>query len=95
MKATIHREVNGYIVYTTVSKTKIGKYFVLITTDFKVKKERINNKQIGVGLGIKDFVVIFNEEKHHLSIKEDGKFKFLHRKLSKKIKEMKTKVKLN
>lgn len=86
IKTIIHREVKGNIRYATISKTKTGKYFVSITTDFEVIKERINNNQIGIDLGIKDFVVISNGEKHNLPIKEDSKLKFLHRQLSKKVK---------
>jgi putative transposase len=86
IKTIIHREVKGNIRYATISKTKTGKYFVSITTDFEVIKERISNNQIGIDLGIKDFVVISNGEKHNLLIKEDSKLKFLHRQLSKKVK---------
>lgn len=86
IKTIIHREVKGNIRYATISKTKTGKYFVSITTDFEVIKERISNNQIGIDLGIKDFVVISNGEKHNLPIKEDSKLKFLHRQLSKKVK---------
>jgi len=93
IKTNIHREVKGNIRYATVSKTKTEKYFVSITTDFEVEKERISNNQIGIDLGIKDFVVISNGEKHNLQIKEDSKLKFLHRQLSKKVKGNKNKGK--
>ena len=86
IKTIIHREIKGNIRYATISKTKTGKYFVSITTDFEVEKKRISNNQIGIDLGIKDFVVISNGEKHNLPIKEDSKLKFLHRQLSKKVK---------
>lgn len=95
IKTTIHREVGGDIRYATISKTKTGKYFVSITTDFEVKKERISDNQIGIDLGIKDFVVISNGEKHNLLIKEDSRLKFLHKRLSKKAKgSNKSKVRL-
>jgi putative transposase len=93
IKTIIHREVKGNIRYATILKTKTGKYFVSITTDFEVKKERTGNNQIGIDLGIKDFVVISNGEKYNLPIKEDSKLKFLHRQLSKKVKESKNKEK--
>lgn len=94
IKTTVHREIKGNIRYATISKTKTGKYFVSITTDFDVKKERINNNQIGLDLGIKDFVVTSNGEKHNPPTKEDNKLKFLHRQLSKKIKGSKNKDKI-
>lgn len=93
IKTIIHREVKGNIRYATISKTKTEKYFVSITTDFEVKKKRVSNNEIGIDLGIKDFVVISNGEKHNLPIKEDNKLRFLHRQLSKKIKGSKNKVK--
>jgi len=93
IKTIIHREVKGNIRYATISKTKTEKYFVSITTDFEVKKKRVSNNQIGIDLGIKDFVVISNGEKHNSPIKEDNKLKFLHRQLSKKVKGSKNKGK--
>lgn len=93
IKTTIHREVKGDIRFATIFKTKTGKYFVSITTGLEVKKKRISNNKIGIDLGIKDFVVISNGEKHNLPIKEDSKLKFLHRQLSKKIKGSKNKDK--
>lgn len=93
IKTIIHREVEGNIRYATISKTKTGKYFVSITTDFEVKKERTNNNQIGIDVGIKDFAVISNGEKYNLPIKEDSKLKFLHRQLSKKVKGSKNRNK--
>jgi len=93
IKTIIHREIKGNIRYATISKTKTEKYFVSITTDFEVKKKRVSDNQIGIDLGIKDFVVISNGEKHNLPIKEDSKLKFLHRQLSKKIKGSKNKGK--
>ena len=88
-------KLGGDIRYATISKTKTGKYFVSITTDFEVKKERISDNQIGIDLGIKDFVVISNGEKHNLLIKEDSRLKFLHKRLSKKAKgSNKSKVRL-
>ena len=86
IKAIIHREVKGNIKYATISKTKTGKYFVSIITDFEVVKERTSANQIGIDLGIKDFVVTSNGERYNLPIKEDSKLRFLHRQLSKKVK---------
>lgn len=85
IKTIVHREIEGRIKYATVSKTKTGKYFVSITTDFEVKKKRISDNQIGIDLGIKDFTVLSNGEKHSLKIKE-GNIRFLHKQVSKKMK---------
>lgn len=83
IKTIVHREIEGKIRYATISKTKTSKYFVSITTDFEVKKKRTSNNQIGIDLGIKDFAVLSNGEKHSLKIKE-GNIKFLHKQVSKK-----------
>lgn len=93
IKTIIHREIKGNIRYATISKTKTGKYFVSITTDFEVNKERTNNNQIGIDLGIKDFVIISNGEKYSLPIKEEKKLKFLHKQLSKKTKGSNNRIK--
>ena len=85
IKTIVHREIEGRIKYATVSKTKTGKYFVSITTDLEVKKKRISDNQIGIDLGIKDFTVLSNGEKHSLKIKE-GNIRFLHKQVSKKMK---------
>ena len=54
-------------------------------TKYEVKKERISNNNIGIDLGIKDFAVLSNGEKHNLELKRnDSKIKFLHKQLSKK-----------
>lgn len=83
IKTIIHRKVEGEIRYATVSRTKTGKYFVSITTDFEVKKKRTSNNQIGIDLGIKDFAVVSSGEKYNLKIKERN-IRFLHKQVSKK-----------
>jgi len=83
IKTVVHREVMGNIKFATISKTKTDKYFVSITTDYEVKKKRINDNNIGIDLGIKDFAVCSNGEKYSLKIDEKN-IKFLHKQVSKK-----------
>ena len=83
IKTIAHRKVEGNIKFATISKTKTGKYFVSITTDFKVKKKRISDNQVGIDLGIKDFAVLSNGNKYSLKI-DEGNIKFLHKQISKK-----------
>ena len=83
IKTIIHRKIKGNIRYATISKTRTGKYFVSITTDFEIKKKRTLSNQIGIDLGIKDFAVLSNGKKYSLKIKE-GNIKFLHKQVSKK-----------
>lgn len=83
IKTIVHRKVEGNIRYATISKTKTGKYFVSIATDFEVKKKRISDNQIGIDLGIKDFAILSDGKKYSLKIKE-GNIKFLYKQVSKK-----------
>jgi len=85
IRTVVHRQMEGNIKYATIIKTKTGKYFVSITTDFEVKKKRISDNQIGIDLGIKDFAVLSNGKKHSLKIKETN-IRFLHKRVSKKMK---------
>jgi len=83
IKTIIHREILGNIKFATVSKTKTGKYFVSITTDYEVKKKRISDNNVGIDLGIKDFAVCSDGKKYNLKINEKN-IKFLHKQISKK-----------
>lgn len=76
----------------TLSKTKSGKYFLSILVELP-QEEMIKfghtNKQVGVDLGVKDFVITSDgevfENKHFL-IKEEMKLKRLQKQLSNKVK---------
>ena len=83
IKTISHREILGNIKFATISKTKTGKYFVSITTDYEVKNKRVSNDSVGIDLGIKDFAVCSNGNKYNLKIDERN-IKFLHKQVSKK-----------
>ena len=85
IKVNIHREIEGNIRFATISKTRTGKYYISITTDFDAKKKRISDNQVGIDLGIKDFVTLSTGEKFKLEVKE-GNLKYLHKQVSKKVK---------
>jgi len=91
-----HREI-GEINFITISKTPTGKYFVSITSDVgEIQKLHVNDKSIGVDLGIKDFAVCSNGEKfdnpkHYHKL--ENKLKFKQRQLSKKKKESNNRLK--
>ena len=76
----------------TLSKSKSGNYFLSILVemeDTELKKFEHTNKQVGIDLGVKDFVItsygdVF-ENKHFLK-KEEKKLKRLQRQLSRKVK---------
>lgn len=92
IKIIAHREVKGKIKYATISKTKTDKYFVSITTDFEETRKRKSNKEVGIDLGIKDFITLSNGEKHKLNVNE-GNIKFLCKQASKKKKGSKNRKK--
>ena len=80
------------IKIATLSKSKSGKYFLSILVemeDYELKKFEHTDKQVGIDLGVKDFVITSDgevfENKHFLK-KEENKMKRLQRQLSRKVK---------
>ena len=76
----------------TLSKTKSGKYFLSINVemeDTELKRFEHTDKQVGIDLGVKDFVITSDgeafENKHFLK-KVENKMKRLQRQLSRKVK---------
>ena len=74
----------------TLSKSKSGNYFLSILVemeDTELKRFEHTDKQVGIDLGVKDFVITSDgdvfENKHFLK-KEEKKMKRLQRQLSKK-----------
>lgn len=94
IKVVVHRKIKGNVKYATISKTKTNKYFVSVTTDFEEIRKRTSDEQIGIDLGIKDFVVTSKGEKYNLVIRDEKKLKYLRRQLSKKNKGSKNKNKV-
>ena len=80
------------IMRATLSKSKSGNYFLSINVemeDSELKKFEHTDKQVGIDLGIKDFVITSDgevfENKHFLK-KEEKKIVRLSRQLSRKVK---------
>lgn len=63
IKVKLHREVNGKIGKMNIAKTPTGKYYVSIFTEQEVKELPKTNKQVGIDLGLKDFVITSNNKK--------------------------------
>ena len=86
------KEFKDCIKNATLSKSKSGNFFLSILMDiteseyFKFKK---TNKQVGIDLGVKDFVITSDcevfENKHFFK-KEETKIKRLQKQLSRKVK---------
>lgn len=51
------REIKGKIGKMSISKTPTGKYYVSIFTEQSIEQLPKTNKQVGIDLGIKDFVI--------------------------------------
>lgn len=76
----------------TLSKTKSGNYFLSILIDIpqdEIVKFNMTNKQIGIDLGIKDFVITSDGEVFENKCffkKQENKIKKLQKQLSRKVK---------
>ena len=86
------QKYNKNIRSATLSKSKSGNYFLSILVemeDTELNKFEHTNKQVGIDLGVKDFVITSDgdvfENKHFLK-KEEKKMKRLQRQLSRKVK---------
>ena len=84
------QKYNKNIRSATLSKSKSGNYFLSILVemeDDELKRFEHTNKQVGIDLGVKDFVITSDgevfENKHFLK-KEEKQLKKLQRQLSKK-----------
>ena len=86
------QKYNKNIRSATLSKTKSGNYFLSILVemeDTELKKFEHTDKQVGIDLGVKNFVITSDgyvfENKHFLK-KEEKKLNRLQRQLSRKVK---------
>ena len=76
----------------TLMKTKSGKYFLSILFEMdedEYQKFKHTNKNVGIDLGVKDFVITSDGEvfkNKHFFKKSEKKIKRLHKQLSKKMK---------
>ena len=86
------QKYNKNIRSATLSKTKSGNFFLSILIemeDTELKKFEHTNEQVGIDLGVKDFVITSDgeifENKHSLK-KKEKQIKKLQRQLSRKVK---------
>ena len=57
IKINIHREIEGRILFVTISKTRTDKYFAAITCEVEHKPLSKSDKAVGIDLGIKNLAV--------------------------------------
>ena len=63
IKAKIHTYIDGTIKRATFKQTKTGKFFITITCNVEIPKKDTNENQVGIDLGIKDFITTSDGEK--------------------------------
>lgn len=86
------QKYNKNIRSATLSKTKSGNFFLSILIemeDTELKKFKHTNEQVGIDLGVKDFVITSDGEvfeNKHFFKKNEKQLKKLQRQLSKKVK---------
>ena len=71
----------------TVSKNPAGQYFVSIAVEENVNSLPKTGREVGLDLGIKDFVTLSDGTKHNFNFRENqAKLKLEQKRLSKKVK---------
>lgn len=86
------QKYNKNIRSATLSKTKSGNFFLSILIemeDTELNKFKHTNEQVGIDLGVKDFIITSDGEvfeNKHFFKKEEKQIKKLQRQLSKKVK---------
>ena len=63
IKVKLHREVKGEIGKMSITKTPTGKYYVSIFTKQQIEDLQKTNEQVGIDLGLKDFVITSDNKK--------------------------------
>ena len=63
IKINLHRDVVGKVGKMSITKTPTGKYYVSIFTEHIIEELPKTNKQVGIDLGIKDFVITSDNKK--------------------------------
>lgn len=63
IKVKLHREVKGEIGKMSITKTPNGKYYVSIFTEQEANELPKTNRQVGIDLGLKDFVITSDNKK--------------------------------
>ncbi|MCK9446952.1 IS200/IS605 family element RNA-guided endonuclease TnpB [bacterium] len=89
IKINSHQEINGEILFVTMSKSTTGKYYVSITCEVNHIPFDKTNSNVGIDTGIKDLAILSNGTtyKNIRTLKNNlKKVKYEQRQLSKKTK---------
>ena len=89
IKINLHREINGEILFATISKSTTGKYYVSLTCEVQHRPYEKTNSKVGIDTGIKDLAILSDGTTYEniRSLKTKlKKLKYNQRQLSKKVK---------
>ena len=89
IKINLHQEINGEILFATISKSTTGKYYVSITYKFQYQPFNKTGSKIGIDTGIKDLAILSDGTTYEniKTLKKNlKKVKYNQRQLSKKVK---------
>ena len=96
IEINLHREIDGKLLFATISKSTTGKYYVSITCEVEHIPFEKTNSKIGIDTGIKDLAVL-SDGKVYENIKtlktNLKKLKYEQRQLSKKTKGSNSRLK--
>ena len=87
IKAKVHREMEGKILFATVLKSTTGKYYVSLTCEVAHSPHAKTGKSVGVDTGIKELAILSDGSSYEniKSLKTKLKrLKYVQRQLSKK-----------
>jgi len=89
IKIKLHQEIEGKIMFATISKSTTDKYYVSITSEVNYKPHKKTGSKIGIDTGIKDLAILSDGKvyKNIKTLKNNlKKLKYEQRQLSKKVK---------
>jgi putative transposase len=89
IKINLHQEIEGKIIFATISKSTTDKYYVSITCEVQYQPFKKTGSKIGIDTGIKDLAILSDGTtyKNIRSLKNNlKKLKYEQRQLSKKVK---------
>jgi len=89
IKINLHREIEGKIIFATISKSTTGNYYVSLTCEVNHIPFDKTNSKVGIDTGIKDLAILSDGTTYEniRSLKTKlKKLKYNQRQLSKKIK---------
>ena len=89
IKINLHQEINGEILFATISKSTTGNYYVSLTCEVQYKPFEKTNSEVGIDTGIKELAILSDGSSYEniKTLKNNlKKLKYNQRQLSKKVK---------